>query len=105
MDKLKPCPFCGEQAQLIVRNDLYCNYAVGCSNEDCQLKNLANYAPGWFLKNNAIDAWNIRTYPPEVVELVKLTRGLLGILTPKQRKRQFPNIVWETENALKPFEE
>ncbi len=45
-----------------------------------------------------------RCHPSEVVRLVEITRALLGILTPKQRERQFPNVTRMAEEALKPFE-
>ena len=51
---LKPCPFCGSQAELV--NPSGDMYIVGCSNEDC---------PIWCglafnVEKHATDFWNKR---------------------------------------------
>lgn len=53
MEKLKPCPFCGGEARLIIK---YNQYLVICDGDLwCDAKQ------GWFSnKSNAISAWNRR---------------------------------------------
>ena len=55
MDKLKPCPFCGSEGEMV---QLYSDtYIVGCSNEDCPM--WAGF--GFNMKEHATRFWNTRT--------------------------------------------
>ena len=61
MDVLKPCPFCGQQAKLHIRLNVRQRmnmYAVICPNKSCVGHNL--YTLFW-VKDDAIKAWNRRT--------------------------------------------
>lgn len=58
--KLKPCPFCGSNAEIIVAHGVKTKgeklpLAIVCSNRDCAV-NMGNY----YGKDNAIAAWNRR---------------------------------------------
>lgn len=61
-NELKPCPFCGGEAEL-VRSSQF----VRCKTDDC------------YFYTSAVDInkWNTRTQPPAVSELVE---GLMPIL-------------------------
>ncbi len=60
--KLKPCPFCGEDAALwyfpkdSVRN--YESYYVGCTNDHCGCE--MEHKGGWKTYDDAVKAWNRR---------------------------------------------
>ncbi len=58
--KLKPCPFCGEKAELQQFSSVYnLGYYVVCNTKDCQ----GNTEPEnpYRRKDYAIRAWNTRT--------------------------------------------
>ena len=69
MSKLKPCPFCGSEAKLIKtlerNDDGFHIHAVACLNNDCIASNLSCLCYGKKTKNSAIEAWNLRPYPPK----------------------------------------
>ena len=74
MTELKPCPFCGGEAELV--HPRGGTYIVGCSNEDC---------PIWCglafnTKEHAVKFWNTRT-PKETHEKHTETHDR----TPKER--------------------
>lgn len=52
MDKLKPCPFCGNK-HITIRKGKY-SWIIECCNTDC------NAAVVKYLKKEAIEAWNRR---------------------------------------------
>ena len=58
MQELKPCPFCGEQAQIRIKTDSELNdyYYIKCENNLC-------YAKSGYCKKEewAIKRWNRRT--------------------------------------------
>lgn len=54
-DELKPCPFCGKEAQL--DKDSYGYYEVGCYNYGCQVQPFTEI---FDTKREAIRAWNRR---------------------------------------------
>ena len=35
--ELKPCPFCGGKAEIIIFNVEYGTVTVGCTNEECDI--------------------------------------------------------------------
>lgn len=61
MSKLKPCPFCGSEAEIQDLNDGLCyrrkyRYRVKCQKCPC------SFAFTFFkTKESAVDAWNTRT--------------------------------------------
>ncbi len=59
-EELKPCPFCGGEAELIPyslgMNDDLKYWAVTCSNHDCFVHPETRY----YHKEDAIEAWNFR---------------------------------------------
>ena len=59
---IKPCPFCGSEAELIVFNYEYGTVTVGCSNEDCDI----TMGKGFFSDEEAIEAWNNRATEAEI---------------------------------------
>ena len=61
MVKLKPCPFCGGEAELIQRehwsfHERVTGYTPRCKNPSCCGRN----AKEWVCKENAISNWNRR---------------------------------------------
>ena len=62
--KLKPCPFCGEDAAIwyypasarINRKD---SYYVGCTNDNCGCE--MEHSGGWKTYDDAVNAWNRRS--------------------------------------------
>ena len=58
--KLKPCPFCGGEAKIVVDYPLKSNdelFAVICTNDNCLVQPEPPYYVG---KGEAIEAWNRR---------------------------------------------
>ena len=56
-DKLKPCPFCGGEAELVEHNEGLVFYFVRCKNENC----FAGAADvRHFSKETLVEAWNRR---------------------------------------------
>lgn len=55
MSDLKPCPFCGSNSAVFVRDDKPFPYRVQCLNNDCACRT-DNYKTYRF----AIEAWNRR---------------------------------------------
>ena len=53
--ELKPCPFCGGEAEIVTNN--FCCVSVSCKEEECR-----GYAKYLHYRNNekAITAWNRR---------------------------------------------
>ena len=56
MIKLKPCPFCGGEAEVIM-GDLWRNYKVGCRNIKCPIFPRTH---SYLTKEEAIKTWNTR---------------------------------------------
>ena len=54
--ELKPCPFCGGEAEMLKSPRCERKYVVICKNELCYAS-VGNYS---FTKENAILAWNTR---------------------------------------------
>ena len=58
--KLKPCPFCGKKAELIIYepDSPYARYSIRCDNDNCRVWTVAT---GAFDKEiQAAAAWNKR---------------------------------------------
>ena len=59
-DTLKPCPFCGGEAELIDTHDNWNNttiFRVNCPNTDCHI----SCYTGWcYTKKETIEQWNTR---------------------------------------------
>ena len=60
--KLKPCPFCGKKAEIILNGYVSGRYFVGCVNAGCVVKPQAGYGNGGFVEEipELVDAWNRR---------------------------------------------
>ena len=60
--KLKPCPFCGKKAQIMLNNSFSNRYFVGCVNAGCEVSPRAGYGDGGFVEElpELIEAWNRR---------------------------------------------
>ena len=56
--KLKPCPFCGEKAELYGKCGRWKNYNVGCCNGKCFMQPRTDFYGD--NKEEAIEAWNKR---------------------------------------------
>lgn len=54
--KIKPCPFCGSEAEIINFNSEYGTVTIGCTNEDCDI----TMGKGFFCEESAIEHWNRR---------------------------------------------
>ena len=66
MAELKPCPFCGGEADMTKRKTAIATfYRVFCANYDCKVK---PSAPERWIKDDAIEAWNRRYEPKEELE-------------------------------------
>lgn len=57
MYQLKPCPFCGSEEIIILRNVNKGNFACECGNCSAQVPNLNNTR---YNKEEAVRAWNTR---------------------------------------------
>ena len=57
MDKLKPCPFCGEIPTVGCDTFGHGCYHIQCANGECACMPVSWYYP---TKEEAIEAWNIR---------------------------------------------
>ena len=66
--KLKPCPFCGKKAEIIlsgqdsVNGQVSGRYVVGCCHAGCAVKPRAGFGNGGFVEEipELVDAWNRR---------------------------------------------
>ncbi len=54
--KIKPCPFCGSNAEIICFNSEYGTVTIGCTNEKCDI----TMGKGFFSDEEAITHWNRR---------------------------------------------
>lgn len=54
--KIKPCPFCGKKAELMIFNIEYETVTVGCTNEECDI----TMGKAFFTDEEAINHWNRR---------------------------------------------
>lgn len=62
MEKLKPCPFCGEANAVICETD-YCGnpaYAVSCRTKECAAVIFSLGFGQFETKDQAVAAWNTR---------------------------------------------
>lgn len=57
MDSLKPCPFCGGEAELVEHNGGLVFYSVSCKNENCFA---GAVDVRHFSKETIVEAWNRR---------------------------------------------
>ena len=58
MTDLKPCPFCGGEAELVC-NDI--GVFVGCFHENCPIgPQTSTYLDGYATEAEAVAAWNAR---------------------------------------------
>lgn len=57
MPELKPCPFCGEEAEIIEFSD---RFQCGCKDEGCIA--WAEDMPVYLTRSGAIKEWNTRAY-------------------------------------------
>lgn len=65
MNKLKPCPFCGGEAELLAEEDSIDSYWVRCPNSECSAKTF-EYSCG----DHAINKWNTRTQDPRIKKML-----------------------------------
>lgn len=56
-EELKPCPFCGGKAEIIIFSAEYGTVTVGCTNEECDI----TMGKAFFSDEEAIQHWNRRT--------------------------------------------
>ena len=57
MPELKPCPFCGEKAEIMEYSD---RFQCGCKDEDCIA--WVEEMPVYLTRSGAIKDWNTRAY-------------------------------------------
>ena len=78
MRKLKKCPFCGEEAE-VIETDITITkiIVVKCMNEDCG-GTMANPEENWENKDQAIKAWNNRHVPVSEEDLLITLRKTMG---------------------------
>ncbi len=89
MSELKPRPFCGGEANYVA--DEMGPLRAGCIHCDA-------CAP--------IDEWNTRTYPPEVVELVKAVKEAIEYIDMKLDVPLTLAIILDgVRGVMEPFEE
>lgn len=55
-EELKPCPFCGGKAEIIIFSAEYGTVTVGCTNEECDI----TMGKAFFTDEEAIQHWNRR---------------------------------------------
>ena len=55
--KLKPCPFCGGEAEIMEYSD---RFQCGCKDEDCIV--WVEEMPVYLTRSGAIKDWNNRAY-------------------------------------------
>lgn len=55
MTKLKPCPFCGDKAEIL--ETAFKTYSIGCTNPNCSM----GYLLFSSFRKEIIKAWNTRT--------------------------------------------
>lgn len=55
-EELKPCPFCGGEAEIIIFSVEYGTVTVGCTNEECDI----TMGKAFFTDKEAIQHWNRR---------------------------------------------
>lgn len=61
MSELKPCPFCGKQAELVKENHGFGNpfvYRIGCLTTNCCGRRPIQ--TGWHTEKAAVGLWNTR---------------------------------------------
>ncbi len=80
--QLKPCPFCGERADVQYRKGDYAGYYIACPTEDC-CGSPSDDAFSFVKKEYAIATWNTRKdisplVPDDVAEAVKVLNMLDG---------------------------
>lgn len=56
MKELKPCPFCGSEADTAYNTRF--NWQVFCTNDECFMNTITMYGKG--TEEEAIEAWNRR---------------------------------------------
>lgn len=89
--KLKPCPFCGSKATLIVDSRLFEPYAlVRCENCSAETKKMIQGVK-YCAADEAVKIWNRRAIPDEVVSEVEnafiaVDEQLSNILNELRRK-------------------
>lgn len=54
--ELKPCPFCGGKAEIIIFSFEYGTVTIGCTNEKCDI----TMGKAFFTDEEAIQHWNRR---------------------------------------------
>lgn len=74
-NKLKPCPFCGGEAE--IERQYHGGYVVYCQNENCGCAIFGN-------RDEVLKAWNTRADEPETyddiqAEINRLTEKLMAI--------------------------
>lgn len=57
MNDLKPCPFCGSEAEIIDYKDEYLEQIVTCRNSFCKVNPNTHF---FETREEAIEAWNRR---------------------------------------------
>jgi Lar family restriction alleviation protein len=62
MPELKPCPFCGGEAALVVEGDHHGEfYSLGCKDKECYGHHVEyTQTEDWMPKAKAIERWNSR---------------------------------------------
>lgn len=109
-EKLKPCPFCGGEAN-IISHSVYRSfiYYCSCSNQECHgfCSWTFEYSFGFKDKEKAIIAWNTR--PDEklvpldsvpVREIIRKAFDIDRLLADEEIKKSFPNTVLEMVKAV-----
>lgn len=54
--ELKPCPFCGSEAKIIIFNHEYGTTTIACTNEECDI----TMGKAFFTDKETIEHWNRR---------------------------------------------
>ena len=70
--KLLPCPFCDNAARAVERDNPMSKWrwSVDCVSATCGMS-----GPVEATKSEAVEAWNRRVYPSEMLEALKIARG------------------------------